>query len=49
MTNSTPTAPARSRPDRFDQPVGTWVIGGFLLFVSLMIWGPVALIFMQRA
>lgn len=31
------------------RPIGAWVVGGFLLFVSLAIWFLVAVIFMHRA
>ncbi len=31
------------------RPVGTWVIAGFLLFATLVIWGLVSVIFQARS
>ncbi len=31
------------------RPVGTWVVAGFLLSVSLLMWGLVAVIFHARS
>jgi hypothetical protein len=38
--------PNRQRPVR---PVGTWVVAGFLLFATLVIWGLVSVIFQARS
>jgi len=47
----TPHEDAYSGRDEVDvvRPVGAWVVGGFLIFVSLAIWFLVAVIFMHRA
>jgi hypothetical protein len=31
------------------RPVGTWVVAGFLLFATLVIWGLVSVIFQARS
>jgi hypothetical protein len=40
-----------ARPDgqRPVRPVGTWVVAGFLLFATLVIWGLVSVIFQARS
>jgi hypothetical protein len=38
--------PDGQRPVR---PVGTWVVAGFLLFATLLIWGLVSVIFQARS
>jgi hypothetical protein len=38
--------PDGQRPVR---PVGTWVVAGFLLFATLVIWGLVSVIFQARS
>jgi len=38
--------PDGQRPVR---PVGTWVVAGFLLFATVVIWGLVSVIFQARS
>ena len=43
------SAPADEAPLEIVRPVGTWVIGGFLLVVVVTIWFLVSVLFMHRA
>ncbi|WP_171034193.1 hypothetical protein [Lichenicoccus roseus] len=43
------STPAAEAPLEIVRPVGTWVIGGFLLIVVVTIWFLVSVLFMHRA
>jgi len=44
--------PAKTEPEAVPlppvTPIGSWIVGGFLLFASLAMWGLVAIIFQVR-
>lgn len=48
-TQHEPTSTDAQGKDAAVRPVGTWVIGGFLLTVVISIWLLVSVIFLHRA